>query len=64
MAENEISEPRPARRVRDLARALDVSPVSVYRAIATGEVEAVRIGGAIRIPDRVFRKLTGASEAA
>jgi excisionase family DNA binding protein len=55
-------EPRPAHRVRELARALNVHPVSVYRRIWAGEIEVVRFGGVVRIPDREFRRLTASSE--
>jgi hypothetical protein len=45
---SENSEPHPAHRVRELARALKVHPVSVYRRIWAGEIEVVRFGGLIR----------------
>lgn len=36
-------------RVKDVAARFDVSPSTIYRAIEAGELEAVRIGGTVRI---------------
>ena len=54
-----LNEPRPTHRVQELARAIRLHPITVYRLIADGEIRAVRIGHAIRIPDSEFRRLTG-----
>lgn len=59
MQNDDPKQPRPARRVRELAVALDVHPVSIYRAIAIGQIKATRIGGILRIPDPEYRRLTG-----
>lgn len=37
-------------RVKAVADALDVSVATIYRAIERGELHALRIGGAVRIP--------------
>lgn len=39
-------------RVKAVAEMFDVSPSTVYRAIEAGELDAVRIGGSLRIPAR------------
>lgn len=57
-------EPRPTHLVRELARVLRVHPITVYRQITAGKIEATRIGGVLRIPDREYRRLTGDAGAA
>lgn len=37
-------------RVSAVAEMLDISPSTVYRAIEAGALEALRIGGAVRVP--------------
>ena len=37
-------------RVSAVAEALDVSPSTVYRAIESGALEALRIGSSLRVP--------------
>lgn len=43
--------------VDELADVLRVGKSTLYQAIAAGEIRAVRIRGAIRIPDSVVREL-------
>jgi len=38
-------------RVNALAEMFDVSPATVYRAIRNGQLDAVRIGGSVRVPE-------------
>jgi excisionase family DNA binding protein len=45
-----VQSPR-ALTVAVAARRLNVAPATVYRAVARGEIAAVRIGRAIRIPE-------------
>ena len=42
--------PLEFRTVQQAAEALQVAPASVYRAVRRGDLAAVRIGRAIRIP--------------
>ncbi|SNR29205.1 DNA binding domain-containing protein, excisionase family [Haloechinothrix alba] len=55
-------------RVKAVAAALDVSVATIYRAVETGALRAVRIGtgkGAVRIPgDAVHDYLTACEHAA
>lgn len=37
-------------RVKAVAERFDVSPSTIYRAIETGELAAVKIGGSLRVP--------------
>lgn len=37
-------------RVSTLAETFDVSPATIYRAIRAGQLDAVRIGGSVRVP--------------
>lgn len=43
--------------VAELAAALRVSGMTIYRQVRSGELESVRIGRVIRIPERSWRKL-------
>lgn len=47
--------------VYELAAALQVLPDTVYDAIGRREIDVVRIGRAIRIPEREFCRMTGTS---
>lgn len=38
-------------RVSTLAEMFDVSPATIYRAIRNGQLDAVRIGGSVRVPE-------------
>jgi excisionase family DNA binding protein len=38
-------------RVKAVAERYDVSPATIYRAIQAGELDALKIGGTLRIPD-------------
>lgn len=42
-------------RVRDVATELGVSRSRVYQLLRAGEIPAVRVGGAIRIPKGAWR---------
>ena len=46
-------------RVADLSRAVGVTPGAVYMAIQRGEIRAVRIGKAVRVPADEARRLLG-----
>ncbi len=48
--------------VRPLARELGLSAGGLYRAVARGEVQAVRIGRRVVIPAAVARRLLGLEE--
>lgn len=37
-------------RVKTVAARFDVSPSTIYRAIESGELAAIKIGGSLRIP--------------
>lgn len=50
-------------RPRDVARALAVSPAAIYKAIERGEIEVVRIGRSVSIPNAVARRLIGTEAA-
>ncbi len=50
--------------VRDVAQMFQMSRMTVYRAIRTGELPAVRIRGRWLIPARVIEALVDAAEAA
>lgn len=46
-------------RVKAVAEMFDVHPATIYRAIKAGELDALKVGGSIRIPAesvRVFRE--------
>lgn len=59
------SEPRPARKVSELADAMRCHPVTVYRLIARGKIAVTRLGAGIRIPHREFERLVhGGGDAA
>ena len=49
----------PLPTVAETAKAMDVHPATVYRAIHDGEVDARKIRGTYRIPWREYRRLTG-----
>lgn len=56
---------RPLPNVQQLAEVLGVHPITVYRAVAEGDVAAVRFRGRLRIPWREWRRLTeGKADAA
>lgn len=38
-------------RVKAVAEMFDVSPSTIYRAIEAGQLDAIRIGGALRVPE-------------
>lgn len=38
-------------RVNTVAEMFDVSPATIYRAIRNGQLDAVRIGGSVRVPE-------------
>ena len=46
-------------KVSLLAKAAGTAPNTLYQAIARGEVKAVRIGKAVRIPAHEARRLLG-----
>lgn len=39
-------------RVKVVAALFDVHPSTVYRAIQAGELDVVKIGGSLRVPER------------
>lgn len=45
------------RKVREVAASARVTPRCVYEWIRTGRLEALRIGGRIRVSDEAFRKM-------
>lgn len=50
----------PLPTAHDLAKAIGVSPVSIYRWVKAGTIDAVVLGPkTIRIPWSTFRRLTG-----
>lgn len=54
-------------RVRAVAEALDVSAATIYRAVESGALRAVRMGtgkGAVRIPGQAIREYLAACESA
>lgn len=50
--------------VRTAARMLDLSPESVYRAVARGEIRALKIGTALRLPRAQFDALLAGGTSA
>ena len=46
-----------------VAEATGTAPGTIYRAIARGEIPAVRIGKSLRIPSHVARRLLGLDAA-
>jgi excisionase family DNA binding protein len=54
-------------RVKTVAESLDVSAATIYRAVETGALRAVRMGtgkGAVRIPGQALREYMAACERA
>ncbi len=51
-------------RVPPLARAAGFAPGTLYNAIKTGEVKAVRIGKSVRVTPSEARRVLGIDEAA
>jgi excisionase family DNA binding protein len=54
-------------RVRTVAESLDVSVATIYRAVESGALRAVRMGtrkGAVRIPGQAIREYVAACERA
>ena len=54
-------------RVRAVAEALDVSVATIYRAVESGALRAIRVGtgkGAVRIPGEAIEAYLAACEAA
>ncbi|MGQ0576171.1 MAG: helix-turn-helix domain-containing protein [Pseudonocardia sp.] len=52
------------RRVADVAAQLDVSPATVYRAIETGALRAVRFGKALRVSQEAILEYVRRCETA
>ncbi|MGH3611321.1 MAG: helix-turn-helix domain-containing protein [Pseudonocardia sp.] len=52
------------RRVGDVAAALNVSPATVYRAIESGALRAIKLGKALRIPQDAVDEYLRAGELA
>lgn len=50
-------------KVTPLARTAGVTPGAIYSAVRDGEVKAVRIGKAVRIPAREAARLLGLEAA-
>lgn len=55
---------RVAYTPQELAELLQMSKDSVYRAIAAGEIEAVKLGRLYRIPKHVVERMFGKTDAA
>jgi excisionase family DNA binding protein len=53
-----LKEGRPV-RVEPLAEEADVHHNTIYSLISRGEIEAIRIGRAIRVPARTAKRLLG-----
>ncbi|MGI9000258.1 MAG: helix-turn-helix domain-containing protein [Pseudonocardia sp.] len=51
-------------RVKSVAEMFDVSEASIYRAIRSGQLDALRIGGSVRVPSDALRVFTAACGAA
>lgn len=47
-------------RVGAVAQMFDVSKATIYRAIRSGQLDAVRIGGSVRVPEAALRAFQGA----
>ncbi|MGH3570103.1 MAG: helix-turn-helix domain-containing protein, partial [Pseudonocardia sp.] len=45
-------------RVKAVAEMFDVSEASIYRAIRSGQLDALRIGGSVRVPSEALRAFT------
>ena len=60
MSAVEPTQPVPALKVEVAARRLNIGKSTLYAAVLRGEVPAIRIGGAVRIPagwvERVLRE--------
>jgi excisionase family DNA binding protein len=50
---------RPLPTVQQLADVLGVHRVTIYTAIAEGDIAAIRFRGLLRIPWKEWRRLTG-----
>lgn len=45
--------------VKEFADAQRVTPAHIYQLVAEGQIDAVRMGTTVRIPDAVARRLLG-----
>lgn len=54
-----MTEPNELLRASDMARLLGVTRSRVYQLVRAGEIPAVRIGGALRIPRGAWEKWLG-----
>ncbi|MGH3567806.1 MAG: helix-turn-helix domain-containing protein [Pseudonocardia sp.] len=50
-------------RVKAVAEMFDVSEASIYRAIRSGQLDALRIGGSVRVPSEALRAFGEAASA-
>ena len=58
MSSNRISSPGPhdpLRTVNEVAVALRVSKMTIYRLVHAGELAAIRVGRSFRVPDSAVR---------
>ena len=54
----------PMFKVHDIARVCNVHESTIYRWVATGKLEAVRVGGSLRFRRADIEKLIAGDEAA
>ena len=61
MTANEAREllAQPSCEVKDIQKIFGLSKNSAYQAIRNGEIEAIRIGGRIKIPTAPLRRRLG-----
>lgn len=57
-----MSEPSEYLRPREVAKRLRVQPHTIYRLLRSGELEGVKVGGAIRIPVTALQNLPHCKE--
>ena len=50
-------------KVEVAAKAFNLGRNACYRAVATGDIPSIRIGGAIRVPTAAIRKMLGIEAA-
>ena len=48
--------------VKEYAKLANIHPLTVYKLVTKGDIEAIRIGRSIRIPHREIERLHGIEE--